>query len=129
LGTFEFGPVSVTAAAGFGVWTRGLIDAIRQLAIGGEITPIPHFDDVVALYSRVLVALDGAAAEAGKRGRSTIEVVPVPMSVAEHRQLKDVGRAIESYVGLLATRGLLDFGMQPEEASAMAALVEGAHTP
>jgi hypothetical protein len=129
LGTFEFGPVGVTAAAGFGAWTRGLITAIRQLTASGEITPIPHFDDVVGLYSRVLVELDAAAAEARKWGRTTIDVVAVPMSVSEHRQLKDVGRAIESYVGLLATRGLLDMAMQPAEAAAMAALVQGVHTP
>ena len=129
MGTFEFGPVSVAGAAGFGAWTRGLIDAIRQLAATGEINPIPHFDAVVALYSRVLSALDGAAAEARKWGRSTIEVVSVPMTVAEHRQLKDVGRAIESYVGLLATRGLLDFEMKADEAAAMAALVDGVHRP
>lgn len=128
MGTFEFGPVSVAGAAGFGGWTRGLIDAIRQLVANGEITPIPHFDDVVGLYSRVLVALDGSAEEARKRGRSTIEVIAVPMTVAEHRQLKDVGRAIESYVGLLATRGLVDMAMRPDEAAAMAALVEGAHS-
>lgn len=127
-GTFEFGPVSLAGAAGFGAWTRGLIDAIRQLEATGEIKPIPHFAQVVALYSRVLESLDASAADARTRGRTTIDVVSVPMTAAEHRQLKDVGRAIESYVGLLATRGLLDMEMRPDEAAAMAALVEGAHS-
>ena len=44
MGALEFGPVSVSAATGFGAWTRGLIDAIRQLSATGEIRPIPHFE-------------------------------------------------------------------------------------
>ena len=128
MGALEFGPVSVSSAAGFGAWTRGLIDAIRQLTATGEIRPIPHFEVVIGLYARVLSALDASTAEARTRGRTTIDLISVPMTGNEWRQLRDVGAAIESYVGLLATRGLLDLEMRPDEAAAMAALVDARHT-
>jgi hypothetical protein len=128
VGTFRFGPVSVSAAAGFATWTRGLIDGIRQLEGSGEIRPIPHFEAVMAIYAKVLSAVDETAADHRRSGRTVIDAVQVPMTANEWRQLHDVGRAIESYVGLIATRGLLDLEMTDDEAAAMAALVEGTHT-
>lgn len=128
MGAFEFGPVSVAGAEGFTKWTRDMIVALRQLMNSGEITPIPLFDETIALYERVMTTTESLARSARAAGDPVVEVVSVPMTADEHRRLRDIGRAIESYVGMLAAKGLVDMDLGPEEAECMAALVNGGHT-
>jgi hypothetical protein len=126
---FEFGPVSVVGAAEFVDWTLGLIGELRALVASGEVKPIPSLDSMLAVFDRVLGQLDQAIRAARAHDAATIQQVSVPMTMAEHRLLRDVGGAIESYVGVLATRGLVDMELSPEVSECMAALVGGAYAP
>jgi hypothetical protein len=123
----EFGPVSVAGAAEFVDWTLALIGELRSLMAAGEVTPIPSFDEMLAVFDRVLGQLDQQIRSARARDSSTIARVAVPMTVAEHRLLRDVGHAIESYVGILATRGVVNMDLSPEVGECMTALVAGSY--
>jgi hypothetical protein len=123
----EFGPVSVAGASEFVDWTLALIGELRSLMAAGEVTPIPSFDDMLAVFDRVLGQLDQQIRSARARDAATIAKVVVPMTVAEHRLLRDVGHAIESYVGILATRGVVNMDLSPDVGECMTALVAGAY--
>jgi hypothetical protein len=125
MGKFVFGPVSVTGVVDFAAWTRNLIDQLRALQASGDIRQIPSFEEMLVGYRKVLTAIDSAARNASGTRISQIEV---PMSVPEHRHLEGVGRSIESYVGILATRGVVDFDMPPDVAEAFAALASGSYS-
>ena len=114
-----FGPVSVTGVVGFAAWTRNLIEQLRLLQANGEIREIPSFEEMLNGYRKVLSAIDTAARSSNG---TSIALIEVPMSVNEHRHLQSVGRSIESYVGILATRGVVDFDMPPDVAEAFEAL-------
>jgi len=126
VGKLVFGPVSVTGIVGFAGWTRNLIEQLRALQASGEIRTIPAFEEMLGGYRKILSAIDSAARTSEG---PTIASIEVPMSLNEHRHLEGVGRSIESYVGILATRGLVDFNMPPDVADAFAALVAGAYYP
>jgi len=119
VGQHVFGPVSTAGAMEFATWTRNLIEELRSQMAAGEIREIPHFEELIAGYRKVLAAIDEAARAApGDR----IARVVTPMSLNEYRHLTNVGRAIEGHVTILATRGVIDFTMSPAAAEAYEAL-------
>ncbi|MEY2571121.1 MAG: hypothetical protein QOE63_1471 [Acidimicrobiaceae bacterium] len=122
MGQYVFGPVSATGVVEFAAWTRTLIEELRRLMADGEIRAIPHFEDMLVTYKKILTAIDGAARSApGPR----ITRIDIPMSANEFRHLDGVGRSIETYVGVIATRGVVDMNMAPDVAEAFEALAGG----
>ena len=122
MGQYVFGPVSATGVVEFATWTRALIEELRALMAEGEIREIPHFEEMLVTYRKILAAIDAAARSAsGPR----IPRIEIDMSANEFRHLEGVGRSIETYINVIATRGVVSMDMGPEVTEGFEALAGG----